>query len=84
MALCNNTKSQSACMDKMSPFLLLDTAAADQAVLRKSTRFFMAISPPLHDSVNTHGPKCPALSCSLKLKPSLLPYFILGLALPSL
>lgn len=60
LALCNNTKSQSTCMDKMSPFLLLDTAAEDQVVLLKSTRFFMALAPPLHDSVNIHRPWVPS------------------------
>lgn len=56
MASCNTTKSQAACMNKISPFLLLAIAIGDyQVVLLRSMLFLMSISPSLLLS-DTHWP----------------------------
>lgn len=72
MALCHGTKTQSACMDKMSPLLLPDRALGEtQTVLPRSVFSTMPVSPPPFLSKHPLAlPKRSALTCSLTLQPS--------------
>lgn len=61
MALCNNTKSQLACSEKISPFLLLDMAAgADQVVCLRVCAPLQVSLSPLRYSVKVCWPRLSA------------------------
>lgn len=71
MALCDNTKSQFACRDKISPFLLLEMVTGeDQVVLLGFHALLQVNGTPLHYTLNVCWPCVLSASLLLKFKPS--------------